>query len=79
MTSDVVAQHAFDFVAIPKDHCNHCGEHYSTCKYPLSHGIPTIDSITLPDKINNIARRYKNGETLDQLTQQERNSWDNVG
>jgi hypothetical protein len=56
--------------------CNHCGAAYADCRQPVAHGVPSIDTITLPAEVNAIAAKYTNGETTASLTSHEREIWD---
>jgi hypothetical protein len=58
--------------------CKHCGEAYDACKYPVSHGVPTIDAVKLPGDAAGIAARYTNGETTATFTSYERETWDRL-
>lgn len=63
-------------VTVASGCCKNCSAPYADCRYPVSHGVPSIDAIKLPAEANNIALRYKNGESTAKLTSYEREVWD---
>lgn len=52
--------------------CKRCGAAYDACKSPISHGVPSINSIKLPGQAEGFTAKYDRGLVSQLLTARER-------